>query len=488
MKARETLEKALNSLYGPVLAESLPVHIYVEGLQSGLRAELLECKNIKEFWDFVRKRTDLRPKKAKVSLNALARDFEDRLKYHAVQPATFNSDQLAFNARMAIEIATEPPYTSPQHGLDTAIGVGGFSYQDCLDIPNGKLLEFLLYCDKDPTDPKGYRLIAFECCMLKILTFIIDRRICEGAEDIRAIPKSQNGIHVHLRTNDSAFVNGNIISGVSAVEMKLGESVDLIWQDGAADWGLPSNSVNIGTLIKAKNTTPNKQYISVGTLQTTGKVNVCSPSFMGKVGSTLSSTADFHPMLKSYVNLRYVQNEFIAADISSNLLQEWNLAGLPVMSNWLFGELPQGGYSITSMDSLAMVKEIETKALTAKGLNYHEEHNDKESNRKCNVGQKGETCENLSTTLKQSIVETLEKEASTVNGKALTTADLVFTGPSRTSAGSMLPATTSTRSSRRARLPGTFSNNWWVAVSYNAARTDFHVQSDISNCLAMFWL
>lgn len=51
---------------------------------------------------------------------------------------------------------------------------------------------------------------------------------------------------------------------------------------------------------------------------------------------------------------------------------------------------------------------------------------DKESNRKCNVGQKGETCENLSTMLKQTIVEALEKEASTINGKALTTADLNF--------------------------------------------------------------
>jgi hypothetical protein len=36
-------------------------------------------------------------KKAKVSLNALARDFEERLNYYPeVRPVTFNSDQLAF--------------------------------------------------------------------------------------------------------------------------------------------------------------------------------------------------------------------------------------------------------------------------------------------------------------------------------------------------------------------------------------------------------
>jgi ribonuclease HI len=86
----------------------------VHELQSGLQAELLACKNIKEFWDFVRKRTDARPKKAKVSLNALARDFEERLNYPETQSATFNSNQLAFNARMARELEMELPDTSPR--------------------------------------------------------------------------------------------------------------------------------------------------------------------------------------------------------------------------------------------------------------------------------------------------------------------------------------------------------------------------------------
>jgi hypothetical protein len=100
-------------------------------------------------------RTDARPKKAKVSLDALARNFEEQLNYPETQPATFNSDQLAFNARMARELATELPDTSPrqsytrditlediewmkrhisEHGLDTAVGVDEFSYKDCLEI------------------------------------------------------------------------------------------------------------------------------------------------------------------------------------------------------------------------------------------------------------------------------------------------------------------------------------------------------------------
>jgi hypothetical protein len=137
----------------------------VHELQSGLRNELMDCKNIKEFWDFVRKRTDLRPKKAKVFLNNLSNDFKDRLNYPAIQPATFNAEQLAFNARMARDLTAELIDTSPrqsytrditlediewmkrhisENGLDTAVGVDNFSYKDCLGIPNEKLLEFFL--------------------------------------------------------------------------------------------------------------------------------------------------------------------------------------------------------------------------------------------------------------------------------------------------------------------------------------------------------
>jgi hypothetical protein len=93
--------------------------------------------------------------------------------------------------------------------LDTAVGCDDFTYQECLAIPNEKMLEFFHLCsrnqdaprawlmailigslkkDKDAADPSSYRLIALECCMLKMLSLIIDRRMREGAEDIEAIP------------------------------------------------------------------------------------------------------------------------------------------------------------------------------------------------------------------------------------------------------------------------------------------------------------
>ncbi|KAJ6603333.1 hypothetical protein DFH09DRAFT_899117 [Mycena vulgaris] len=203
----------------------------VHALQSSRRTELLACKDIKEFWDFVRKRTDLRPKKAKVTLSELSKDFKDRLNYPAVPPASFNADQLALNARMARELAPEPVDMSPrqsytrditlkeiewmkrhikEHGLDTAVGVDDFSYKDCLAISNEKLLEFFLYC-----------LIALECCMLTMLTLIIDRRIREGAEDIGAIPTSQNSFQEYLRTNDNPFVLLCLIDKANALNKPL---------------------------------------------------------------------------------------------------------------------------------------------------------------------------------------------------------------------------------------------------------------------------
>ncbi|KAJ6533557.1 hypothetical protein B0H19DRAFT_1080974 [Mycena capillaripes] len=127
----------------------------------------------KEFWDFVRKRTDPRPKKSKVALKDLADNFKDRLNYPAVQPVTFNSDQLAFNARMARELEPEPLDTSPrqsytcditlediewmkrhitEHGLDTAVGVDRFSYKECLKSPR-EIIGILLILRQAPQNP-----------------------------------------------------------------------------------------------------------------------------------------------------------------------------------------------------------------------------------------------------------------------------------------------------------------------------------------------
>ncbi|KAJ7688064.1 hypothetical protein B0H17DRAFT_1203256 [Mycena rosella] len=168
----------------------------IHALQAGLRKELLECQDNKEIWDFVRKRSDPRPKKAKVALEDLSADFECRLHYPTVTPSSFNAEQLAFNKCMAEELRENPVLdTSPRqsytrditiaeieamkrhvkkHGLDTAVGCEHFSYKEGMEIPDEKILKFFHVCirnrdasrawlmailirilkqDKDATDP-----------------------------------------------------------------------------------------------------------------------------------------------------------------------------------------------------------------------------------------------------------------------------------------------------------------------------------------------
>ncbi|KAJ7766155.1 hypothetical protein B0H16DRAFT_1243075, partial [Mycena metata] len=93
----------------------------VHALQAGLRKQLLECTNNKEFWDFVRKRTDPRPKKSKVTVTQLATDFEARLNYPKVSPSSFNDDLLKFNARMARDLSGDLADRSPRQSCTREI-------------------------------------------------------------------------------------------------------------------------------------------------------------------------------------------------------------------------------------------------------------------------------------------------------------------------------------------------------------------------------
>jgi hypothetical protein len=46
---------------------------------------------------------------------------------------------------------------------------------------------------KDPTKSASYCLIVLECCLLKLLTLLIDRRVKEYATEANLIPETQNG-------------------------------------------------------------------------------------------------------------------------------------------------------------------------------------------------------------------------------------------------------------------------------------------------------
>lgn len=85
----------------------------------------------------------------------------------------------------------------------------------------GVTFTYPLKKDTDVADPASYRLIALECCLLKMLTLIIDRRIREGAEDIGAIPVTQNGFQDELRTNENVFVLLNMIDKADSLDVPL---------------------------------------------------------------------------------------------------------------------------------------------------------------------------------------------------------------------------------------------------------------------------
>lgn len=60
--------------------------------------------------------------------------------------------------------------------------------------------------DKNIKDPEGYRVIGLECCLLKGLMWLIERRIRSWAIENNLIPENQNGFVEGRRTNNNAFI------------------------------------------------------------------------------------------------------------------------------------------------------------------------------------------------------------------------------------------------------------------------------------------
>lgn len=111
--------------------------------------------------------------------------------------------------------------------LHTSKGIDSHSYEDILSLSNARLADLLSTCllqqliptawkaallaavpkAKGPySDPENYRMIALECCMLKLMTLILEARIRQFAEREHAIPRSQNGFRPSYRTENNAFI------------------------------------------------------------------------------------------------------------------------------------------------------------------------------------------------------------------------------------------------------------------------------------------
>jgi hypothetical protein len=100
-------------------------------------------------------------------------------------------------------------------------------YQTVLDIPNEVLLDLFNLCvssldapqdwftmillgvlklGRPATSPNSYRLVGLECCLLKVLTLLIDRRLWAWAEANKFLPDSQHRFREGYRTHNNSFI------------------------------------------------------------------------------------------------------------------------------------------------------------------------------------------------------------------------------------------------------------------------------------------
>lgn len=83
------------------------------------------------------------------------------------------------------------------------------------------LLVGVLKRHKDKRLPENYRVIGLESCLLKGLTWLIDRRIRRWAEERKLLPWCQNGFRPGFRTNNNSFVLLSAIHTAKALNRPL---------------------------------------------------------------------------------------------------------------------------------------------------------------------------------------------------------------------------------------------------------------------------
>ncbi len=114
------------------------------------------------------------------------------------------------------------------HGqLDSATGLDAETYAAIMDMDNDLLAELINACIKHkdapsvwltsviigilkrgkPADePDSYRVISLECCLLKMATMIVHKRLADWADSMHLIPDWQNGFRPGYRTLNNAFI------------------------------------------------------------------------------------------------------------------------------------------------------------------------------------------------------------------------------------------------------------------------------------------
>lgn len=203
---------------------------------------------MREWWDVIRGFTDPKRRLPRVTANQLREVFCGRLNPAKVMPAHFDADLKHLRDLMSDAIPTltrdktrELFFSRPfdiadmekikrklgERSSKSARGIDAISYKKIVSIPNEALVKLFNFCitnrdapqdwfttlligilklGKLDVDPESYRLIGLECCLLKVLTLLIDMRIREWAEAYKILPDSQNGFREKYRTHNNSFV------------------------------------------------------------------------------------------------------------------------------------------------------------------------------------------------------------------------------------------------------------------------------------------
>ncbi|KAJ7709166.1 hypothetical protein B0H16DRAFT_1216876, partial [Mycena metata] len=133
------------------------------------------------------------------SFDATQHKFNRFLAALIPKSTTDSSDEGFFSAGWTEEEVAEVKDHIRKHGLDSATGEDAVLYGEILEIPNDALAYLRNECIRRRDDPSI-------CCILKLLTLLIHKRITKWAVARGLTPDYQNGFREGYRTNNNPFI------------------------------------------------------------------------------------------------------------------------------------------------------------------------------------------------------------------------------------------------------------------------------------------
>ncbi len=258
-------ERSLNNMkLGCNIANSHRGRSLISRLQQKNLQKLTEASdNPRRFWETYRELAGRQLISSHISVDALASTFMERMNPLCPLPASFDEVLYTLNEDLATwipkadqelsdpllhalfsvneikEAKTEIHKHSPRSskGLDdvgyrdiekmddellTSLINDSIAAGECPDMwTHTILIAISKRGNLDPLDPKSYRAIGLECCLVKFVTLLIRRCLVAWAEQSSIIPPSQNEFRKNYRTNNNAFILRTAIEKTRAMGKSL---------------------------------------------------------------------------------------------------------------------------------------------------------------------------------------------------------------------------------------------------------------------------